>query len=146
MRRVMSETPPFPSPQAAEAAFYQALEQADLQAMLSVWDEQDSIVCIHPMGQRIEGLESVAESWRRILRAGPRLRFRVVNVRETMTADLCVHLVDEVVTILEDGREALIHATNVYRNTPGGWRMVVHHASPTSSARREPAPAAPVVH
>jgi ketosteroid isomerase-like protein len=132
--------PEFPTPEAAEAAFYQAFEAADISAMLAVWDEADSVACIHPMGARIEGRESVGESWRRILVSGPRLRLRVTNVRATVAEGIAVHVVDEVVTVIEDGREAVIQSTNVYRRTPRGWRMVLHHASPAPAPRREPAP------
>lgn len=109
----MSDPAPFATPDAAEAAFYQAFEAADLETLLAVWDDAGEVACIHPMGPRIEGGEPVRDSWRRILLSGPRLRFRVSNVRATVVGDVAVHLVDEVVTVIEEGREALLHATNV---------------------------------
>ncbi|MCX7168975.1 MAG: nuclear transport factor 2 family protein, partial [Proteobacteria bacterium] len=36
----------FPTPQDAEAAFYDALERADLEALMAVWAEDEEIVCI----------------------------------------------------------------------------------------------------
>jgi ketosteroid isomerase-like protein len=133
--------PEFSTPEAAEAAFYQAFEAADVPAMLRVWDDAGTVTCIHPMGARIEGRESVGESWRQILGPGPRLKVRITRVRATLAEGIAVHVVDEVVTIVEDGREAIIQSTNVYRRTArGGWRMVLHHASPAPTPRREPAP------
>ena len=38
----------FASPEQAEAAFYSAFEKADLDAMMSVWAEDEDIVCMHP--------------------------------------------------------------------------------------------------
>ena len=35
----MRNKPIFPTPQDAEAAFYEALERADLEAMMAVWAE-----------------------------------------------------------------------------------------------------------
>jgi ketosteroid isomerase-like protein len=139
----MPSAEPYPTPAAVESAFYQAFEAADLETLLAVWDEGSGVACIHPLGARIEGGESVRESWRRILRSGPRLRFEVRNVRATVVGDMAVHLVDEVVTVVEEGREAFLHATNVYRRTARGWRMVLHHASPAPSSRRA---APPLVH
>ena len=43
----------FPTPQDAEAAFYEALERADLEAMMEVWAEDEEIVCVHPAGPRL---------------------------------------------------------------------------------------------
>ena len=45
----------FPTPQDAEAAFYDALENADLEAMMEVWSEDEEVSCVHPGGRRIAG-------------------------------------------------------------------------------------------
>ena len=42
----------FPTAQDAENAFYEALERADLEAMMSVWAEDEEIVCVRPAGIR----------------------------------------------------------------------------------------------
>ena len=57
----------FPTAQDAENAFYEALERADLEAMMSVWAEDEEIVCVHPSGPRLTGQDPVRESWRKIL-------------------------------------------------------------------------------
>ena len=56
----------FPTPQDAEAAFYEAFTKGDLEAMMAVWSDDDEIVCVHPAGPRLAGQEQVRASWRQI--------------------------------------------------------------------------------
>ena len=44
------------TPEAVEQAFYDALEAGDVDALMSVWSEDDEIICIHPGGQRLQQL------------------------------------------------------------------------------------------
>ena len=64
----------FTTAQDAEAAFYEALEKADLEAMMAVWADDDDIVCVHPGGMRLAGVEQVRESWRQIFSGGSTTR------------------------------------------------------------------------
>ena len=64
----------FPTAQDAEAAFYEALERADLALMMAVWSEDEDIVCVHPGGPRLAGQDQVRASWRQILAGGTRAR------------------------------------------------------------------------
>ena len=45
----------FTTAEEAEAAFYDAIGRADLDALMSVWSDDEDIVCIHPTGQRLSG-------------------------------------------------------------------------------------------
>ena len=123
----------FPTAQDAENAFYEALGRADLEAMMAVWAEDDDIICVHPGGPRLAGLEQVREGWRRIFSGGPGPRPDVSQqlvISGMMTA---VHSVQESFT-LEDAQgnpmPVPVIATNVYLRTAAGWRMIAHHASP----------------
>ena len=49
----------FSTPQEVETAFYEAFEKGDLEAMMSVWADDDDIVCVHPGGQRLAGAEQI---------------------------------------------------------------------------------------
>ncbi len=62
----------FATPQDAEAAFYDALERADLDAMMAIWAEDEEVLCTHPNGERIAGFAAVRESWRQIFASGQR--------------------------------------------------------------------------
>ena len=51
--RSMNE-PYYETSRAAERAFYAAFQRANLEEMMQVWADEDSIMCIHPMGPRLE--------------------------------------------------------------------------------------------
>jgi ketosteroid isomerase-like protein len=128
----------YATPQDAEQAFYKAFERADLAAMMSVWSEEDDIVCVHPGGARHTGVVEVRESWRQILAQGPGLQFHLVGNRIFSGRMISIHSVYEHVTVAGESRPAQpVLATNIYLLTNRGWRMLVHHASPLA------APAAP---
>lgn len=115
----------------AERAFYAAFQHANLEQMMQVWAEEDDIVCIHPMGPRLDGRAAVARSWQRIFTGGAPMRFELSEVSSTVNGDLAVHCVHENIDHGPGfGQRSLVLATNIYRSTERGWRMLVHHASP----------------
>lgn len=119
----------FATPQQAEAAFYQAFAQGDLDAMMRVWAVDEHIVCIHPGAPRLEGREAIRESWRQIFSVEAQLQFSIQDERYTQDALLAIHLVREQISI--DGEvSGVMLATNVYQMVAGSWHMVLHHASP----------------
>ncbi|HEY7760176.1 MAG TPA: nuclear transport factor 2 family protein [Burkholderiales bacterium] len=118
------------SSERAEAAFYSAFEKADLGAMMAVWAEDEEILCIHPGGQRLVGMDAVRESWRALFAPGPHMRFRLLDVRVQSGRMLAVHNLYERISVVGQRKAHLALATNVYVLTPSGWRMLVHHASP----------------
>lgn len=127
--------PLFPTPQDAEAAFYEALEKADLDAMMAVWADDDDIYCVHPQGPRVTGVAQVRESWRQIFGTGATLRFEVREQQYVQGMMLSVHSVYEHITVAgETRRRGPVIATNIYLRTDRGWRMVAHHASPAPAA------------
>ena len=71
---VMSE-PYYATSRDAERAFYDAFQNADLDDMMNIWSAHHDIICIHPMGPRLEGREAVAQSWRQIFSGGSTMRF-----------------------------------------------------------------------
>lgn len=121
----------FATPEEAEQAFYEALEQADTARLMQIWADDEEVVCIHPGGLRAVGHSAVHESWQQTLAAGP-LCLRPLRV-QTLHAMMCaVHTVVEQVSLYGGGATQYAHcyATNVYHKGPSGWRMVLHHASP----------------
>jgi ketosteroid isomerase-like protein len=121
----------FPTPQDAEAAFYEALEGADLEAMMEVWAEDEEIVCIHPGGSRLAGYEQVRESWSQMFRSGQRLKVHLTGQVVLSGMMLSVHSVYENILVQGEARARVpVAATNVYLRTGNGWRMLLHHASP----------------
>src|SRR3989441_11737757 len=69
----------FPTPQDAEAAFYEALEAGELEALMGVWAEDEEIVCLHPGGARLAGYGQGRERWAQIFGPGQRVKVHVSN-------------------------------------------------------------------
>ncbi len=121
----------FASPQDVEAAFYEALERADIDAMMAVWAEDEDVVCVHPGGPRLVGYTMVREAWQRIFGNGRKLQVRLSQQKTVTTPFAVVSTLLEHITSLGDGNlSAPVAATNIYVRGPLGWRMVAHHASP----------------
>ena len=125
----------FTTPQDAEAAFYEAFEKADLEAMMAVWADDDDIVCVHPGGIRLSGMAQVRESWRQLFAGGQTLHFQLRHQQFLNGMTLAVHSAYEQVTVAGEAqaRNPVI-VTNIYMRTENGWRMVVHHASPAPAS------------
>ncbi len=116
-----------------EAVFYDALQNADLDKLMSCWGDDDDIVCIHPGGPRIVGLAAIRASFESMfvngsIQAHPE---RVIKI-SSLTSE--VHsVIERVEVMLPDGpQKAYTSTTNVYQRTAQGWKLVIHHASPGS--------------
>lgn len=122
----------FSSPEAAEEAFYRALQKSDLDLMMAVWDEDENISCVHPGGQRLEGHAAVRQSWELIFAHAAGMVIHLSDESRYDDQNLTVHVVHEHIRLGKEGQQQPpVIATNVYRLTDSGWRMVLHHASPT---------------
>ncbi len=127
----MPKKPIFTSPQEVEAAFYEALERGDLDAMMNVWSEDEEIVCVHPGGPRLNGYALVREGWRRIFEGGTRLKVQLLALATVHAPFSAMHSVIEQISVIgQKHLAAPVVATNVYMRGALGWRMIVHHASP----------------
>lgn len=114
----------------AEEAFYAAFGAARLDEMMRVWADDGDAVCIHPGGPRLTGLAEIRHSWGLIFTDSlPRsfsLRGRVIMGDEQQR----IHLLEENIRVPGTTFVAPpVLATNVYRRSAAGWRMVLHHAS-----------------
>ena len=120
----------FSTPQDCEAAFYEALEKSDLEAMMAVWAEDEDILCVHPGGPRVSGHAAVREVWRQLFASGAQLSVYVGGVLATQAMMMATHSVHEFISLKGDPRPTHpVVATNVYVRAGNGWRMIVHHAS-----------------
>lgn len=136
---------PFSTADAAENAFYRAFAGTDLTAMARVWHDGDEARCIHPGGGLLSGAGAVLDSWRQIFAgaAAPTVRHRLLH--RAGAGGLSIHLVEEQIGPGDDPERGLtrILATNVYRQTTDGWRMVLHHATLPLVESQEESPAPP---
>jgi ketosteroid isomerase-like protein len=122
------------TPDDIEAAFYDALQSAEIEKLMACWADEDDIVCIHPGGPRLVGAAAIRSAFDAMFAHGGSIRARPENIRRVDSLASAVHHVLERVDVLTaDGpAHAFVLATNVYHKTAQGWRMVVHHASPGS--------------
>ncbi|WP_396436135.1 YybH family protein [Limnohabitans sp.] len=119
------------TPEDIEQAFYEALHNADIEQLMACWAEEDDIVCVHPGGGRLIGTGAIRATFEAMFNNGSVQAFpeRMHKV-QSLTSSVH-HLVERVEVITPQGaQQAYVIATNVYHQTPQGWRMVAHHASP----------------
>lgn len=129
-----------------EAAFYEALQAADIERLMACWADDDEIVCVHPGGPRVVGPGAIRATFDAIFSNGS-IRAWPEQVRKVEALASVVHNVLERVEVLtETGpAKAWVLATNVYHKTAQGWRMVAHHASPGSQSEAQEINEAPQV-
>ena len=121
----------FASPEECEQAFYEALENADVEAMADLWLQDDDVCCTHPGAARIIGYAAVRASWAAILGSGA-LPIRTLARRSFESPTLAVSSLIEELVVLQGSARRLVHvlASNAYVKTPAGWKMVLHSGSP----------------
>ena len=103
-----SKKPNYTSAAAAEAAFYEALTHSDLDAMMSVWSDEQEVVCIHPGGPRIVGLESVREVWRQMLSSAAHLRIDVTQA--VVSSNAMMAMLADIETRMPGRKDAMLRA------------------------------------
>ncbi len=128
------------SPDEIEAAYYDALAKADLEALMALWADDEEIVCIHPGAGRLIGHVAIRNAWEEILaHGGLHIQPRQLHVAHTITT--AIHSVIEEIHHADNARpDVHVIATNVYMKTTHGWRIVTHHASVAPG----PAPSEPI--
>jgi ketosteroid isomerase-like protein len=128
------------SPEEVEAQFYDALVKGDIERLMMLWADDEEIVCVHPGGGRVIGPAAIRASFEAIFANGG-IPVQPEQAHRLQQLGLAVHhLVERISVQAGDGRgEALVLATNVYLNTPLGWRLAAHHASPGAPHESPPA-------
>lgn len=127
---------------AANTALYDAFEAGDIDLMSAVWLDEGSAVevsCVHPGWTPVQGRSAVLRSWSMIMANTAYIQFVLTDVDVQVHGDVAVVTCGENMLTglpaeegeplpgLAGGRAV---ATNVFRRTPAGWRLWVHHASP----------------
>jgi ketosteroid isomerase-like protein len=126
---------------AVNAAFYQAIEDGDLDGMRALWldgEHADAVHCVHPGQPAVHGRGKVLMSWTVVMARLSYLQFFLTDVRVVVGSDLAVVTCAE--NVLADLPEAeepggfvggRAEATNVFRRDgSGAWRLLTHHSSP----------------
>lgn len=126
--------------EAVNAGFYAALETADLDLLEAVWlgpPYAAQVSCVHPGWPALHGRAEVLRSFALILANTPYIQFFLTDVVVRVAGDTAVvTCVEDILTGLEPADGAIgfpggrVVTTNVFRRTPVGWGLWVHHASP----------------
>ena len=130
-----------------EAAFYEALHNADLEQLMACWADEDEIICVHPGGPRLVGAAAIRQAFEQMFSVGA-IHATPERLRRIEALGAAVHNVLERVDqqTAEGLRRAWVVATNVYLKTAHGWRLVAHHASPGRSEVAEVTQHAQLLH
>jgi ketosteroid isomerase-like protein len=126
---------------AANAALYDAFETGDIGLMEALWLDggSDDVMCVHPGWQPVHGRGAVLRSWSMIMANTTYIQFVLTDVQVRVDGDVAVvtcgeNMLTELPGTAADPSPGLAggraFATNVFRRTPAGWRLWVHHASP----------------
>lgn len=71
------------SAEETEMAFYDAINRADIDAMMTLWAEDEEIVCIHPGASRLIGHAAIRASWEAFLRVAASIFAQFCYMRRT---------------------------------------------------------------
>lgn len=114
---------------AANAAFYRAFAERDIEAMDELWARTVSVACIHPGWHVLNGRDNVMASWRGILTGMPAIRCSEAVARIAGSAAFVV------CTETLDAGELV--ATNVFVQEGADWKIAHHHAGPVASPEED---------
>lgn len=129
----------YSTPQDAEDAFYDALEEGDLGRLLSVWADTDDVCCLLPMYPLIRGRKEVAEVFQHLFARGHGVALSITHLGWIQTADMAIHQVEETIQNPPPGNAPPppFYGTNIYRKYADGWRLLVHQNAPTPGPSRQ---------
>ncbi|MEU4272429.1 nuclear transport factor 2 family protein [Streptomyces sp. NPDC026092] len=127
--------------EAANTAFYEAMEIGDFEAVSALWldDGATPISCVHPGWPVLSGRGEVLRSYALIMANTEYIQFFLTDVKISLGGDVAVVTCTENILSggpAEDGAELgplvgqLVVATNVFRRTFAGWKIWSHHGSP----------------
>lgn len=123
---------------AANAAFYDAFNRRDVDALEAMWSARRDLACVHPGWEALSGRREVLSSWRAIL-SSP-------EAPEVECEQAVAHVVGEVAYVVcsEVLPGAELCATNVFVREDGMWKLIHHHAGPIASRMEDVRPPAKV--
>lgn len=109
---------------AANAAFYQAFEEADLDAMDELWARDAPVACVHPGWSPLSDRVDILRAWQAI--------FDDPVPPRVVCEDEHVYVMGETAFVVctERMQGGALAATNIYVREDDRWKMVHHHVSP----------------
>ena len=121
----------FATPQDAEDAFYDAIEEQDLETLETLWEEGDDIACLLPMKPLFIGRQAVLAAWQRLFDDDHHLDIQVKHLAWVEAPPLAIHYVEEQAKVSgQDRAGPPLYATNIYRKGADGWHLILHQNAP----------------
>jgi ketosteroid isomerase-like protein len=116
----------------ANAVFYDALDNLDLDRMDAVLATEEPVRVVHPGWPLVSGREAVLASWERIFDNAGMMQFTVADAEAHIEGDFAWVICTERLTSVQGGQvvEGIVQTTNMFRREGGAWRMTHHHGSP----------------
>ena len=109
---------------AANEAFYEAFATGEFVRMEALWARDVPVAVIHPGWPGVDSREDVIQSWRSILSAPPTIQ--MVQAKAFVLGDTAFVVCYEVLN------SGTLVATNIFHRENGQWKVVHHHAGPTT--------------
>ena len=82
-----------------EAAFYEALQRGDVDALMDCWADEDEIFCVHPGGPRLVGADAIRAAFEQMFGNGA-IHATPARVRKVESLASAVHNVLERIEVL----------------------------------------------
>jgi ketosteroid isomerase-like protein len=119
------------TPEDAEDAYYDALEEGSLERVMAVWSDAGDIACLLPMAPLVRGRQDVQDIYSQLFAATPGIPLTVTHLDWVQAGEIAIHHLEEHVQDTPGGRPAPpFHATNIYRREADGWRLITHLNAP----------------
>lgn len=127
----MVPEPPQESLIRANGAFYDALENHRLDVMDRLWLHEGWVRCVHPGRDALVGWPAVRRSFEEMFKGKRWLHVTPTAIDVMVFGEIGVIACVENITTEQDDEMGMTvaQATNIFRLTDGGWRMMHHHAS-----------------
>ena len=116
----------------ANAVFYDALDNLDLDRMDAVLATEEPVCVVHPGWPLVSGREAVLASWERSFDNAGMMQFTGADAEAHIEGDFAWVICTERLTSVQGGLivEGIVQTTNMFRREGGAWRMTHHHGSP----------------
>jgi hypothetical protein len=133
----------------ANERFYEAIENADLDLMRSVWlssEEEKLASCVHPGQNAVHGVSKILRSWAVVLSRMSYLQFFITDLLVRVMGPVAVVTCVENVLSAMPGDDAgatgfggsHYEAVNVFKIENGQWRLMTHVSAPVFPTETDP--------
>jgi len=116
----------------ANANFYKAFENLDIDAMEAIWSKANYVKCIHPGWNLLIGWDAIRRSWVDIFSNTDYMEFTLTHLNIQLFDQIAWVVLTENIWGSAGGEiiESSILATNIFEKQGALWLMIHHHGSP----------------